>query len=259
MFALLRRLRLLLTREQPGRTGGLARGEPRTARDTRRGSILSRTRDHARLVGLRGILVAFALALAVAAAFALTSWLIVPLDYHARFPLMLAFALLTYCLGFLGWRNCFVTFPRAPAPAPEPAPDSGEAPRARREQAERLAATVRQSGWWRDPELDLASLAARLALSERTLSRLLGEGLGKSFREFVGGLRVDAVAADLDAGDGRALLEIALAAGFQSKASFNRVFLAHRGMTPSAYRRRSRGEAGLSTRQAAAAAGDEAT
>jgi AraC-like DNA-binding protein len=42
----------------------------------------------------------------------------------------------------------------------------------------------------------------------------------------------------------QAILEIARASGFSSKTAFNAAFREHAGVTPSEFRRRSRGESG---------------
>lgn len=104
--------------------------------------------------------------------------------------------------------------------------------------AERWRAQVSEGGWWRDEGLTLASLARRLHVSPRTLSRGLNEGLGQSFNEFINRMRVDAVVRQLrDPEFDQDVLRAALDAGFNSKASFNRAFKAYTGQTPSALRR----------------------
>jgi AraC-like DNA-binding protein len=221
-------------------------------------------REELRLAWLRGLLLAFGATVAVGAAFALTSWLVTPLDYFDRFPQMVWLAGLVYFLGLVGWRHGERAYPHpepaapddaddaaaagapeavaTPAPsdaavaedgAPEPAAGADYGPL-----AARWAARVAEAGWWRDEDLTLAELARRLGTSPRTLSRALNEGLGQGFNEFVNRLRVDAVAAELrDPASRRDLLAIALDAGFSSKASFNRAFRAYAGTTPSAFRR----------------------
>ncbi|GAB5536740.1 MAG: hypothetical protein Rubg2KO_29890 [Rubricoccaceae bacterium] len=93
-----------------------------------------------------------------------------------------------------------------------------------------------------DPEIRLASLAQRMGVSERTLSQVLSNGLGGSFYDIVNGYRVEEAKARLadPAHAALTVLAIGLDAGFSSKASFNRVFKAHTGETPSAYRQRVR-------------------
>ncbi len=229
-------------------------------------------REELRLGWLRGLLLAFGATLAVGAGFALTSWLVTPLDYFDRFPQMAWLAGLVYFLGLVGWRHGERAYPHptpadtgpetsvepspaqdsagsaspglAPEPAGGPGTDAAAGPADEPAPlAARWAARVAESGWWRDEELTLASLARRLGTSPRSLSRALNEGLGQSFNEFVNRLRVDAVAAELrDPARRRDLLAIALDAGFSSKASFNRAFRAYTGTTPSEFRRRAEAE-----------------
>lgn len=98
-----------------------------------------------------------------------------------------------------------------------------------------------QAGWWREPSLTLADLARRLGVNTSYLSRAINEGLGQNFSEMINGMRAEAVATQLEQGDDpHDLLELALDAGFGSKSSFNRAFRARFGLTPSAYRSRTR-------------------
>ncbi|SBV50225.1 transcriptional regulator [Xanthomonas bromi] len=103
---------------------------------------------------------------------------------------------------------------------------------------QRVAAEVSAHGWWREPNLTLPELARRMGTNSNYLSRALNEGLGQTFSGFVNALRI-AEAQRLLAGD-EDILYLALAVGFGSKASFNRVFRAQVGCTPSDYRRAQR-------------------
>ena len=88
-----------------------------------------------------------------------------------------------------------------------------------------------------DPELNLITLSRKLHLSRAELSEAINTGLGKNFNDFVNGYRVDAVKQMLAEGkqEQLSLLGIALECGFNSKATFNRVFkkLAH--ISPTEY------------------------
>lgn len=94
--------------------------------------------------------------------------------------------------------------------------------------------------WWRDQELTLASLSRELGTNTSDLSRAINEGLGMNFNELINRLRVDEVKRVLTtatATNEQSLLDVAFAAGFSSKASFNRCFKLYTGETPTAYRR----------------------
>lgn len=94
---------------------------------------------------------------------------------------------------------------------------------------------------WLENDLTLSQLAARLGVSPHHLSQVLNDALGQSFFDYVNSRRVAEVKRCL--GDpayaSQTLIEIALAAGFNSKAAFNTAFRKHTGLTPSQFRLRS--------------------
>jgi AraC-like DNA-binding protein len=163
------------------------------------------------------------------------------LTYFDRFPLYIWFSLLVYGLALGGLRHAGLAYPR-PAASVEavPAPEDTPAPARQPDWAAmgtRWEAEVRANGWWRDPELTAPRLARHLATNTTYLSRALNDGLGRNFNEFINRLRVEAVQAELRTpGAGRDLLVVGLDAGFNSKASFNRVFKRLTGVTPGEFR-----------------------
>lgn len=95
----------------------------------------------------------------------------------------------------------------------------------------------------RDPQLSLKTLARRVGLSAREVSRLINDE-GLHFFDFVNEYRTQR-AADLltdPAWADRSILEIAYEAGFNSKSSFNAAFRKHQGVTPSSVRRTANGD-----------------
>ncbi|MBC2653256.1 helix-turn-helix domain-containing protein [Novosphingobium aerophilum] len=161
-----------------------------------------------------------------------------PLGYKGLMWLYLLIAAVALFLAIEGWRHANDPFPSWDTVF---AADTGLAPSPRRDwaqQAEEWAREIETAGWATDPDLDLARLARLLGTNTSYLSRALNEGLGVNFSSFVNGLRCKAVMAALAAGDSRDVLTITLDAGFSSKASFNRAFLACTGTTPSAWRKR---------------------
>ena len=123
----------------------------------------------------------------------------------------------------------------APTPTPPAAPDPAE---------DRLAAALQRAmaeeRLYRSEDLSLASLAARLAVPEYRLRRLINQRLGhRNFNAFVNGFRLaDARTALADpALSDTPVLTIALDAGFQSIGPFNRAFKAATGLTPTEFRR----------------------
>lgn len=127
----------------------------------------------------------------------------------------------------------------APAPAPKKAPSASRLAAAERELAlARLQASMTQEQGFRDGELSLEQLAEHLALTPAELSQLINQSCGLNFQEYLNSHRVEALKFSMRAPENRAktVLDLALAAGFNSKSSLNRVFKKHTGLTPSQYR-----------------------
>jgi AraC-like DNA-binding protein len=229
-----------------GTVAGLAaycRLSLRLLRDHRAALAQQRSDDHrfgarwlSRAVGAMLVLLA-----AWAGYHAWDRW-VAPLDYFGVLGLYLIIAAIGCYLAVEGWRHANLPFVLAAptGPASPAAAAAGAAPatdRNWRALAERWAAQTRAAHWHQDPELSLAALARLLGTNSTHLSRSLNEGLGLSFSSFIAGLRCETVAAALRAGRQDELLDLALEAGFGSKASFNRAFQAAYGQSPSAYRR----------------------
>jgi AraC-like DNA-binding protein len=106
--------------------------------------------------------------------------------------------------------------------------------------AERLHRAMQQDQLWREGELGIGALAARLGCPEYRLRRVIRERLGHGhFNAFINSHRIAAAQAALADPARRqdAVLAIALEVGFQSIGPFNRAFKAATGLTPTDYRR----------------------
>ncbi|WP_208512980.1 helix-turn-helix domain-containing protein, partial [Variovorax paradoxus] len=127
--------------------------------------------------------------------------------------------------------------PPVPPASPEPAPDTDPAEDRLADALHRLMTAERA---YRDEDLGIAQLAARLAVPEYRLRRLINQRLGhRNFNAYINGFRLqEALAALADpAKRERPVLSIALEAGFQSIGPFNRAFKAATGLTPTEFRR----------------------
>ncbi len=213
-------------------------------------------REEFRLRWLRTFLLAFGVTLLFWAGTALFDVLVHSLTYFDRFPLYLWFSVLIYGLGVGGLRSAKLTYPREVVETDSVAQDSTDGPGPPKPDVAtgvsgaprqsdwaalgaRWSARVQVEGWWRDANLTAPLLARHLATNTSYLSRALNEGLGQNFNEFVNRLRVEAVQAELARPElNRDILVIALDTGFNSKASFNRVFKRLTGETPTDFRRR---------------------
>ena len=165
--------------------------------------------------------------------------LVRPLGYEGLMPLYCGIAAVTVFLAIEGWRHAALPWPAmaqdAPdAPTPPTPPPGGHdwAALGARWQAELRAASV-----WRESDLTLARAARLVGTNTSYLSRACNEGLGVSFSTLVNRMRAEAVAEAMAEAPAAGLLDLALAAGFASKASFNRAFAERFGTSPSAWRR----------------------
>lgn len=85
------------------------------------------------------------------------------------------------------------------------------------------------------PELSVASIAARLGCSADHLTRLFREGLGMGLAAWIIRERVE-LACEILARPGHNISEVAWSCGFTAPSYFIRVFRRHKGMTPLAWR-----------------------
>ncbi|MEQ1617309.1 MAG: AraC family transcriptional regulator [Terricaulis sp.] len=151
-------------------------------------------------------------------------------------PLYLWLGVWATWLGVEGWRYSERLFPIMTAPSPTIAePTAAQGPDWA-ELGSRWRSRTLAEGWWREPDLSLADLAGRLGTNTAYLSRAVNEGLGINFNEMINRMRATE-AARLISNSNATLVQIALDAGFSSKATFNRAFRAVHGASPSEFRR----------------------
>ena len=228
-------------------------------------------REESRLGWLRMVLAGFGVTGAIGLVLAVVHWVVTPLDYFARLPVIVALAILSYVVALLGYRFGGLAISMTPAGddvggAAADAPSEPLAPVATMDDSTATSASldalpgrlpagkdyateaaawrtrVLDAGWYRDPGLTLAKLAGLLHTSTRSLSRTLNEGRGESFNDFVNRIRVDEAAAILARPGSPDVLRVAFDVGFASKASFNRAFQRHMGDTPTGIRARLQAE-----------------
>jgi AraC-like DNA-binding protein len=88
-----------------------------------------------------------------------------------------------------------------------------------------------------DPDINLSLLSGKLKVSSEYLSSILNSRLNKSFFDFINHYRVDEFKR-LCKDPGKknlTLISLAYESGFNSKATFNRVFKREMNCTPSEY------------------------
>jgi len=102
----------------------------------------------------------------------------------------------------------------------------------RRELAAALAARIGEL--YPDPSLTLYALAREFELSESSLYHFFRDAFGRSFADYLEGLRIREACSRLSAG-GAAIKEVAAAVGFASDTTFRRAFHRVVGASPSEY------------------------
>lgn len=103
-----------------------------------------------------------------------------------------------------------------------------------------------EEGAYRDPDLTLQSMAHRLNTHPNHLSRVINCAFNRSFPALIQQHRVGYFVARAKEGSLRdhTILDIAFEAGFSSKSTFNRVFRAETGVSPSQFKAKHTSDAG---------------
>ena len=103
---------------------------------------------------------------------------------------------------------------------------------------QQIKATVEAGKLYRNPRLSLSDLSHIVAIPERMISSAINQELGKNFFQFINEYRVEEMKERLKDPDYDHLkiLSMAFEAGFNSKASFHRVFKSYTGLTPKEYK-----------------------
>lgn len=100
-----------------------------------------------------------------------------------------------------------------------------------------LTSKMDQEKLFLNPELTLNELAKAVQINTNQLSSVINNGFGKNFNDFINEYRVEEVKRALQDPDNAhlSILGIALDSGFNSKATFNRVFKKITGTSPSQF------------------------
>ncbi len=103
---------------------------------------------------------------------------------------------------------------------------------------EHLQALLKNQKVYLDQELTLFKLAEIIQVSANHLSQVINVHHGQNFFNFINAYRIEMVKERIKTKESQklSLLGIAFDCGFNSKASFNRAFKKHTGVTPSEYK-----------------------
>jgi len=148
-----------------------------------------------------------------------------------------AFALLVYA-GVLYWISISGFKQAQTHRMPKSEELEEEDSREHSEVIQKLMAAIGGQHLYRNPQLSLADLSKFVNISERAISNAINQEVGKNFFQFINEFRVEEVKARLKdpKQEHLKILSLAFDAGFNSKASFNRVFKTYTGQTPQAYK-----------------------
>lgn len=163
---------------------------------------------------------------------------LMPVSYNAAFPFQVGIMVFLAWLGFDALSRLHVPFPKMPEDGVAASPVITADRKTEKDwtaEGKALRESILQGEWFLEPRLAISDVAGRLATNESYISRAINLGLGTTFTAFINGLRVDH-AKSLLSKTSMSVLEIALTSGFNSKATFNRVFKERENMTPSAFR-----------------------
>lgn len=105
-----------------------------------------------------------------------------------------------------------------------------------RELADRIEMLVKEQALYLDPNLNVSRLANELQVNSATISQTINRRFGMSFRAYINEYRINDIKTKLlDQDNSASVLSLALESGFNSEASFYRVFKAATGSTPTGF------------------------
>jgi len=90
---------------------------------------------------------------------------------------------------------------------------------------------------FRDDELSLSKLSAILKITSHQLSQIINKKTGMNFRGYMNSYRIEEAKRLLLTEPDMSILEIAFSVGFNSKPTFNALFLRETGLTPRDYKK----------------------
>jgi AraC-like DNA-binding protein len=143
------------------------------------------------------------------------------------FPIYIPMTILVYWLGIQGYLTSFKL--NGPSKHDQPGwVDSAW---------QRLNQSMEQDRLYLDPALNLARLAEHTGLSTRQISELLNQHRSTNFNAFINHYRVEEFKSQLASSQASqfTITGLAMKCGFNSPATFQRIFKQYTGMAPSAF------------------------
>ena len=155
--------------------------------------------------------------------------LITDLSYTQRWWMNLLMAIATIYIGVMGLFTDTSRLSRLEfnfTPQPVPLPETTDEIQVDEQELQQLKELMNEERPYLNPELNLVELAQLSGMTRAQLSQVINAGFKVNFNDFVNGYRIEEVKKQLSQGkqEQLSLLGIALECGFNSKATFNRVF-----------------------------------
>ena len=146
-------------------------------------------------------------------------------------------AFVVYYLGFVGYKQSHIEI--AINQTSEVPPQVAETPKEEGQNiAQLLENAMIEDKLFLNPTLSLKEVAHTLEVNQRSLSQAINQHFEKSFRELINDYRIEEVKTKLNDENlkKQSILGIAMDCGFNSEASFYRIFKKSTGMSPSKYK-----------------------
>lgn len=157
------------------------------------------------------------------------------ISYIAAYRFQLIVMMLFAVLGFFAISRINEAFPKIEIS--DKVPNNAGLDKDWSAEGETLKRNVLTNSWHLEPRLSIRDVASRMGTNETYISRALNHGIGQSFNRFINEMRVDHAKEMIKTKKGN-FLSISMDSGFNSKATFNRVFRDISGETPSAFKKR---------------------
>jgi AraC-like DNA-binding protein len=163
-----------------------------------------------------------------------TDWLLNTVDWY---PVYIPMAIIIYWLGIKGY---LVAQTASDNPEKKRKTFAADMPADTVQQTTGLLTkAMEQDKLYLNPALNLDLLSGHTGLPQKTISAVLNQHLGKSFNEWINEYRVAAFKQKIRQADMQhfTISGIAAECGFNSQATFQRIFKQSVGMTPSQYQK----------------------
>ncbi|MDF2192684.1 helix-turn-helix domain-containing protein [Paraflavitalea sp. CAU 1676] len=157
------------------------------------------------------------------------------LGIFSWYPVYILMAFIMYWLGIKG----YISHLHSLASSKKAGTVASLSPGIIQEAALLLQRSMEEDKMYLHPDLNLHEMAQHTGLPQKTISAVLNQHIGKSFTEFVNQYRVELLKEKLQqpAMSNFTIAAIAMECGFNSKATFQRIFKEFTGSSPSEYRK----------------------